>query len=245
MNDHRWGFEEAEDWEYEETQARPDESNSDTEIISGQDPDSVVTVNVSPRADVVSVTLAPDWKRAVDPRGLHTSVLAAANAATMQALAWQVEDIERNPPPMPRFGAGQADSADESPLSTEDMLRLTNEVAVELERFSQQASAFIDRQISAESAGGHVQGSAKNGQVLEVSIDANWAAAARNPEIESELVEVLRALHDRSTPGELANGPQGSAIAEIMGLLYDPERLARRAGLLPPSAAAGGNDEGK
>ena len=48
---------------------------------------------------------------------------------------------------------------------------------------------------------------------------------------ESELVEVLRGLHDSSTPRELAAGPSGSAISELMELAGDPRRLMRRLGL--------------
>lgn len=245
MNGHRWGFEEAEDWEYEEPQetAAPSGEDFDAPVIAGQDPDAIVTVNVSPAAEVLSVELATGWKRDVDPRGLHANVVAAANTATMQALAWQVEEVQQNPP-TPPFGNAQNAPADESPLGTEDILRLADAVSVELERFTQQAATVIDHQISAESAGGHVQGSARNGQVLDVSLDSGWASGVRNSEIEHEITDVLRELHRRSTPGDLVTGPEGSAIAEIMGLLYDPQRLARRVGLIPP-VPSGDHNEGK
>ena len=57
----------------------------DEDRLVGQDPDQIISVTVSPNAAVLAVTVDRDWTRAVDPRGLHSNVLAAANAATMVA----------------------------------------------------------------------------------------------------------------------------------------------------------------
>jgi DNA-binding protein YbaB len=232
MNDHRWGFEDAEEWEYEAASTKsPAEEPVDT--VVGEDADRVVTVTVTRSADVVSVKLAANWQRLVDPRGLHFSVLAAVNNATMQALAAQVEETERNPAVPETAGTEQHPAAsDDSRLTKEDVARLMDAVSTELDQFSRQLAAVVDRPARVESAGGHVTGSSLRGQVLEVSIDPAWAGMARSSEIESELVEVLRALHSAGAPGELANGPQGSAIAELNALASDPQRLLRRIGLI-------------
>lgn len=240
MDDDRWGFEEAEDWEYEQP-AQTEEPVPDNERLVGQDPDQIVSVTVSPSAEVLSVALDSNWTRVVDPRGLHSSVLAAANAATMAALSYQVEEVQRNPPTVPAFG-GQADPADESPLSPDDMLRLVDAATAEMTRFADQAATVVDRRITAESAGGHLSGSAVNGQVVDIAIDPAWAGSVRSTEIASEITDVLRQLHAAATPPEIINGPQGSAIAEIMGMLYDPQRLSRRVGLAPP---LNGESDGK
>jgi len=104
-------------------------------------------------------------------------------------------------------------------------------VSEELDQFTARLTEVVDHSVRAESAGGHVQGSAQRGQVLSLDIDANWAGQARHTEIETELAEVLRGLHDSSTPRELAAGPSGSAISELMDLAADPRRLMRRLGL--------------
>lgn len=242
MDDGRWGFEEAEDWEYEQP-SRAEEPVPDEDRLVGQDPEQIVSVTVSPDAEVLAVAVDRDWTRAVDPRGLHANVLAAANAATMAALARQIEKVQQNPPAPPDFGGSQSESADESPLSPDDMLRLVDAATSELNRFAEQAAAVVDRRITAESAGGHLSGSAINGQVVDISIDPAWAGSVRSTEIASEIKDVLQQLHTASTPSEVLNGPQGPAIAEIMGMLYDPRRLSRRVGLLPP--LTGENDGGR
>lgn len=233
MDDDRWAFED----ELEQDDDPPKSSFTDPvpeeDRISGQDQDGVVTVVVSPEADVLSVVLAQQWKHSVDPRGLPSAVVAAANTATIAALARHVDDVARNPPAMPTFGATLASTADESPLGTQDMLRLVEAATAELARFTQQAAAVVDRRITAESGGGHVHGTVTNGQVVEVGIDPSWAAQVRAGEIESEILDVLRQLREAGTPPDLSDGPQGPAIAEIMGLLFDPHRMARRVGLEP------------
>ncbi len=233
MDDGRWGFEEAEDWEYEQP-ARAEEPALDEDRLVGQDPDRIISVTVSPSAEVLTVAVDRDWTRTVDPRGLHSSVLAAANAATMAALARQMENVQQNPPVPPDFVGSQSGAADESPLSPDDMLRLVDAAAIEMNRFTEQAAAVVDRRITAESAGGHLSGAAINGQVVDISIDPAWAGSVRSTEIASEIKDVLQQLHAANTPPEIINGPQGPAIAEIMGMLYDPQRLSRRVGLLPP-----------
>jgi hypothetical protein len=42
---------------------------------------------------------------------------------------------------------------------------------------------------------------------------------------------VPRDLHEVSTPREMAAGPSGSAISELMALAADPRRLLRRLGM--------------
>ena len=122
------------------------------------------------------------------------------------------------------------------------MLRLVDAATSEINRFTEQAAAVVDRRITAESAGGHLSGSVINGQVVDISIDPMWAGSVRSTEIASEIKDVLQQLHAASTPAEVLDGPQGPAIAEIMGMLYDPRRLSRRVGLLPP--LNGENDGG-
>ncbi|RSM68020.1 hypothetical protein DL991_42540 [Amycolatopsis sp. WAC 01375] len=111
MDDERWAFEEELEQDDDPPRSSAAEPVPEPDRIAGRDQDGVVTVVVSPDADV----LAPEWKRSVDPRGLHNAVAAAANAATIAALARQVDDVARNPPAMPTFGATPASIADESP----------------------------------------------------------------------------------------------------------------------------------
>ncbi|WP_410579584.1 hypothetical protein [Amycolatopsis sp. lyj-108] len=233
MDDERWAFEEELEQDDDPPRSSTAEPVPEADRIAGRDQDGVVTVVVSPDADVFAVALSPEWKRSVDPRGLHSAVAAAANAATIAALARQVDDVARNPPAMPTFGATPASIADESPLGTQDMLRLVEAATAELAQFTQRAAEVVDRRITVESGGGHVRGSVTNGQIVDVEIDQSWVAQVRTGEIESELLDVLRRLRGASAPPGLADGPQGPAIAEIMGLLFDPHRMARRVGLEP------------
>jgi len=229
--DHRrWGFEEADDDEYQELSGQPPSApvEEHEETLVGHDPDRVVEVLVNPMAEVVAVRLSPEWRRSVDPRGLHSSVISAANAATMRALARNVEGVDVA---AAADRVEPVDDADESPLTTQDMRRLLDAVFTELGRFTEQLSQVVDHSVQAQSTGRHVRGSAQRGHVLSLEIDPGWAGRVRHTEIENELVEVLRVLHNASTPGDLAAGPTGSAISELMELARDPQRLMRRLGM--------------
>ncbi|MER6993218.1 hypothetical protein ABT337_28850 [Saccharopolyspora hirsuta] len=189
-----------------------------------------VTVHVTDAGAVTSVVLAADWERSVDPRELGAAVLSAFTNATVQVLANQAEHAEQTPSVV-RAGT-PADLPDSSPLSKEDVLRLVDAASADLQQFTEQLSARADRTVSVDSSGGHVRGSARSGQVLDVRVDANWAASARNSEIELELTEVLKQLGDQSSPGELAHGPRSRAIDELHSLASDPQLFLRRIGLV-------------
>ncbi|GAB2962684.1 hypothetical protein LWP59_18380 [Amycolatopsis acidiphila] len=226
MGDRRWGFEEAEDWEYGTQAGQTDPAAQPEETLVGQDADHVVQVVVSPDAEVVAVRLSPSWRQVVDPRALHTSVRSAANAATMAALARSVEQVD----PTAASASPGASAVDESALTGRDVEGLLDAVDAELRQFTARLSAIVDQPAEVSSSGGHVRGSAQRGQVLALDLDSTWAGRARHTEIETELVEVLRGLHDASTPRELAAGPTGSAISELMELAADPRCLMRRLG---------------
>lgn len=227
VDDRRWGFEEAEDWEYEESGSQSSSVAEPDETLVGQDADQVVEVVVSLEADVVAVRLSPRWHQVVDPRALHVSVLSAANAATAKALARGVEQTDRTATAVP----SQKATEDESALTTRDVERLLDAVDAELGQFTARLSAIVDQPAQVRSSGGHVQGSAQRGHVRALDIDSVWAGQARHSEIETELVEVLRGLHEASTPGDMAAGPSGSAISELIVLAADPHRLLRRLGM--------------
>jgi DNA-binding protein YbaB len=232
VNDQRWGFEDADDWEYEQLSSKqsPGHVEEPAETLVGQDPDGLVTVVVSREGEVVEVRLSPGWRRSVDPRGLHSNVLSAANTATMRALAYNVERIEIDSTAVGERAEPGPD-ADQSPLSRQQVQRLLEAVSMELDDFTARLSTVADHPVQVQSAGGHVQGSAQRGQVLWLDIETAWAGQARHTEIEHELVEVLRGLHNSSTSRALAAGPTGSAISELMELAADPRRLMRRLGM--------------
>jgi len=238
MGDRRWGFEDLDDWEYEEVRDRQAASQpaDPAETVSGQDADHVVTVQVTPTGEVTSVRLAAGWKQAVDPRALGTSVLAAANAATVAAMVTQLDLVE--PPP----SAPAPHHADPTPLTRQDVDRLLDAVTADLQDFTQRVAEVVDRPVSAESVGRHVSGTAVRGRVLQVSVDPGWASRSRTSEIEGELVDVLGQLSRRSTPGELVQGPRSSAIAELHALASDPTTLLDRLRLGRNQQTTGGSN---
>ncbi|GAA4858664.1 hypothetical protein GCM10025787_49020 [Saccharopolyspora rosea] len=98
-----YGREGTDDWEFEDAvlsefedpvslngPARGDDVPSD-DGNGGADADDAhpVLVHVTESGIVTSVSLAPNWKRSVDPRELGATVVAAANTAVMQAFADQ------------------------------------------------------------------------------------------------------------------------------------------------------------
>jgi hypothetical protein len=150
----------------------------------------------------------------------------------MQALAGRIDQAAADPPAGGAAPVDRPGPPDNTPLTREDVLRLVDAVSADLDRFSRQLSDVVDHPVSAQSAGQHVSGSASGGQVTQLTIDFRWAGSARDSEIESELVDVLRTIQRRGSPGELAKGPQSPAIAELMELARDPHTFLRRLGLL-------------
>ena len=69
------------------------------EGYGGADADDAhpVLVHVTESGIVTSVSLAPHWKRPIDPRELGATVVAAANTAVMQAFADQDARAEQRP----------------------------------------------------------------------------------------------------------------------------------------------------
>jgi hypothetical protein len=169
----------------------------------------------------------PDWRRFVDPRALRHSVLTAANNATMRALAWRVE---AGPSPV----TGPATDVDIS-LARSDIRRLLDTVTMELSGIARELPAVADRRVAATSAGRHVSAESLRGQVVDVTVDANWAASARPGEIESELLDVLSMLRRETDQDGIAGRLRSSAITELNALTSDPQLLLRRIGLLPES----------
>lgn len=243
MRDHRLRLNDEDDEYFDEWPEQAIETQPTTESVNetlaGQDAKGIVTVNVTHTAEVVSVNLSPDWKKSVDPRSLHASVLAASNAAIMQALTKQVEDSQHlleHPIGTPAEQAPAPASADEPPLSQNDVLRLLNEVTADLDQFFRKVSEGVDQAVSATSGGEHVRGKAERGHLHTISIEPGWASNARPPEIESEILDFLRRIGDKSAPGELAKGPQSKAVDELNALVADPQALLRRLGLPTPPA---------
>lgn len=231
------GRQNPDDWdvEYDPTaefdnswNAKETASESKPTVPSSEPP---VTVEVDDAGFVTSASLAADWKKSVDPRELHTTVLTAAQTASMQVLVSKVEQVDLTSAE-PESSA-PANVPDTSPLSAGDVQRLLEEVYGDVDRFTEQASTRLNRTVSVTSAGGHVRGSATKGQIHDLSIEPNWSSAARNSEIESELNEVIRQLGEQSSPGELAEGPQSRAISELKSLVSDPQLFLRRIGLPP------------
>jgi DNA-binding protein YbaB len=129
-DERRWGFEEAEDWEYAAERrvdpprmAEQDVADSST----GVDDSGAVTVVVGPDGQVRAVTLAADWRRALDPRALGASVLSAANNATMQALARSIE-ADQPAAPQPTVNAT---APTDSLITRENAIRLMDAVTAE------------------------------------------------------------------------------------------------------------------
>ena len=226
--DDRWAFEqEYRSWDDEPAPVPAGEPAAEDPALTGTDPDGVVEVLVTPAAEIVAVRLSREWRASLDPRVLDQAVLTAANTAVMRALAKSVEDTEMDVSP----GPGGPPDADAGPLTSADVQRLLDSVSAELAGFSQRLSVVVDQPARAESPGGHVQGTAERGHFTTLTIDPLWAGQARHTEIAGELTEVLRKLHSASTPGELAAGPQGPAITELMDLARDPRLLMHRLGM--------------
>ena len=197
---------------------RDEPSRVDPDGLTGTDPDRVVRVIVSDDADVLAVRLTDGWERTVDPRSLHTAVLAATDHALALAAA-----VERPSAPRPQ------PSGETGELSTEDTIRLVDAVFADLDAFVREAAAAIDHPVEAESRGGHVRGRAQTGRVLDLAIDADWAANRRAAEVEGEIFEVLRDLRKRSVPARTK--PESRAISELAALASDPQTLFKRVGL--------------
>jgi len=210
-----WGFEEEDD---------PGDSPVDEELLTGADADGIVTVAVDDAADVRSVRLGDGWQGNEVRRGLGARVVEAMSAATARAMAKQAERIDELVP------AAATPPVEQTPLTTEHVMRLLHEVTRDLSQFQQRLSTVVDESVTVASGGGHVTVSGRRRQVGDVAIDQDWLYGARAPEVESELRDALTSFCARSSLGELAGGPQSGAISELMALVADPGAMVRRIG---------------
>lgn len=127
--------------------------------------------------------------------------------------------------------AHQSTAADETPINSGDAVRLVEAVMADVSGFMQRLSEVTGHTAQVESAGRHVQGSGKHGQVHTITIDPNWCSAVRNSEIEGEILDCLKRIKRETAIGDLASGPQSKNITELNNLLADPHSLLRRVGL--------------
>ncbi|MFI9011837.1 YbaB/EbfC family nucleoid-associated protein [Actinosynnema sp. NPDC053489] len=222
----RFGFEEDDEGD-RQPRSTPQEQRARQDLLTGQDPNGVVTVAVNDLAEVQSVTITARWRQSVDPRALGSAVTQAANAATVRALAQQAERPAEPPPFQPPLPPST------ERITAEQALRLMDAVSADLDRYAQRTAEVVDRPTTVESRGGHVRGTTHRGQVLGIEADAAWTHTARVTEMQQEFLEVLRTLHARTVPVDIARGPQSPAITELTALLSDPNALLRRVGLLP------------
>lgn len=231
-----WGFDGDED-EYDPL--RQDAAEPEEELLTGKDSDAVVTVEVTDTADLVSVSISPEWRESTDTRNLGTKVVEAMNNATAAALAKQAESIDLRAAETVGTTAPPTTSQsteDERPFTMEDASRLLRAVTTDLAQFKKQLSTVRNQTVTVESGGGHVTVSGMRRQVGSVSFDQTWLHSAAESEIESELREGLASFIAKSTPDEeLAQGPQSSAINELRALVADPQALIRRIKQRPTS----------
>lgn len=215
----RWGFELEDDELYDET-ARSVQQDA---TLTGQDSAGIVTIAVTEDADVVSVALADDWRKTVDPRRLHQHVTEAVNAATARALEARVASTDlTRPKPLTDQSSGYGR------LTTPDLQRLVEAATADLGRLAQRAAERTDRQVSVRSEGGHVRLSATGRRVHQLAVDSNWAWGARTSEITTELTDALTAFAAQAPRGDL---PRGSALDQLTALVSDPTRMLRRLGM--------------
>ncbi|MEU6155933.1 hypothetical protein ABZ816_38730 [Actinosynnema sp. NPDC047251] len=216
------GFEEDDEHDRPPPTGLPPASQHPAEPLSGHA--DGVTVTVDEAAEIRDVSLDRGWRRLVDPRRLGDATLAAANEATMRALAKQVEQPPESPdaPAPPPY----------RPITPQDAVRLLDEVAADLTAFTRRL-AEATGPVSVESQGGHVHGTSHGGRVTALKVDPQWVNQARDSELIAELREVLAGLRVRSAPAHLAAGPDSPAIAELNALARDPHTLLRGLGLLP------------
>lgn len=194
----------------------------------------MVSVEVGDAGEVLAVSLTADWKRRVDPRRLSTHVVAAANEATLRAATVQTERTPVDKPATAARSAQEAGgiAASDDPITKDAAMQLIAAVSADLDAFRQRLGASVGSTVSAESSGGHVRGTARQGQVLELVVDATWCSSARNAEIEGELAQTLESLQRRTNPPELTGGPDSPAISQLFALASDPQRLLHRLGLV-------------
>lgn len=225
-----WGFEEDDEVEDTRRAAPAEESTDDTGPLSGQDARGVVTITVADTAAITSVRLASDWRDRTEPRELGALVVEAANNATASAIAAQAQRVDIRAEAAGTAGPPRTSQPpeEERPITREDARRLLDAVTADLTQFRRRMSEVVDQTVRVDSAGEHVTVSGRRGQVMDVSLDVTWLYTARESEIESEVREALTRFADKSTPGELAEGPQSSAINELMALVSDPQAMVRR-----------------
>jgi len=208
-----------------------------TETYEGTDETAAVRAVVVADGTVTEVRVERDWRRRMHRNALTAAVLTAidvADAARLRAWAERVgpssDAVMRSvapPDATPTAPTGppvelSADRAARTFATVADLMDLTRRAGDELRAGANEPVAG-----SGTSGGGHVTVRITGKRVVRIEFDdeTNWDVVASVGEIESELVDALRAGY-RAVAAAQERNPLGAALAELRSLTADPRKLA-------------------
>jgi hypothetical protein len=213
----------------------------------GYDPTRSIRVAVDSGGRVRDVEVERSWRDSIDPRQLGASILAAANAATMERISGWAALVAEAPgnastngyrsqyardgaPHYPDAGGGPTSRAARETMR--EMFDLLDGIESELDDLERRLEARVRQGTVGHGAGHHISVTLSGGQIANVEIvDVRWLEIANNLTIASEARSAFEAAHTAAKDAEQDTVNRG-AIGALQALVGDPEGLLRRLGLL-------------
>lgn len=191
-----------------------------SELVSGADPDGVVTMTVTVDVGrVVDVVVRADWRRVIASGDLAGAVLRAFHSAQAAAVAWQFEHPAA--PPTPEAVVGAPEYVRDLVHTVLDQLGdyVTRVARVSSVRFEVAGPA---RAVTVVSSGG---------QVNAVTVEGGWARRVPAADLAGEIRSAFAAAQARITTLAAEVGGPTREMAELTALAADPVRFVGLIGM--------------
>lgn len=168
----------------------------ESDLLSQAEP-GPVDVEVNNESKVVAVILADQWRREVQPRNLGSALCATTNRRIRQQLVRSMKnDAEANR--SEALDASACPIVGRSSLGDARLRELSNELTHSIEEYYRELTSYVEavrreKRNPRVAAGdlGLVRVTARDGQILRVWLDIDWAVVASNREIGVEAASAL------------------------------------------------------
>lgn len=206
---------------------------------SAQDASGAVTVTVSASGAVIQAQLHDQWQARLRSADFSSAVAEAIAGAQRQAAQGWAEDAAEPSAAAPSAVEAErrSDPPEQAPLDfARDLMALLDDVERSLPDLADVAQRAVDQEVRVEGPAGGITAVARQGVLVELTINPQWMREAPRNRVEEELTAVLA----KALPGltQQASGAlrEVAPVGRLLGILDDPENLFACLGLnKPPS----------
>lgn len=193
-----------------------------SELVSGADPDGVVTMTVTTDlGQVADVALRADWRRVIASGDLAAAVLRAFHSAQAAAMAWQLGHPPA--PPAPGAVAGAPEP--------EYVRNLVYTVLDQLDDYVARATRVSSSRFEVAGRARAVTVRGSGGQIVDVRVEAEWARRVPATVVAGEIRSAFAAAQARIAALAAEVGGPTREMTELTALATDPARFVGLIGM--------------